>query len=386
VREKKRRGWGAKTAARVSARARVWDCLCVAAGNWGWDYDQRGVVATVRTTGGMGHQTAWQRFLPDGPVAILPLWDDLSSVVWSTTPAHAAELVSLSGPEFVTRLNAALTAPTSAFTRPPAPREDAAHAQRPGSSSGGSDGGPHKLYDRQSDVISLDPLALTVRAGNALASAIAEALESARPRRAGTAAASPQQQPPHVTATIGQRASFPLRLSKSNADVQHRLALIGYAMGARGRGGGGRGRGSAMRASSCAVALAGRRSAVHGPPPPRSACSDAAHSMHPLAGQGLNLGIAEASALVDALSEAADTGADPGSLSVLRDYGRRRYAEGTGTVLAMDAIRRAFSLPAGADPSHAVWVPLRSIGMAALNSLEPVKSLLVHVATGAWRR
>lgn len=41
-------------------------------GTWGWDYDQRGVVATVRLEGGAG-RTAWQRFLPNGPVAVLPV-------------------------------------------------------------------------------------------------------------------------------------------------------------------------------------------------------------------------------------------------------------------------------------------------------------------------
>jgi 2-polyprenylphenol 6-hydroxylase len=40
-------------------------------GVWGWDYDQRGVVATVKTTGAAG--TAWQRFLPTGPLAVLPV-------------------------------------------------------------------------------------------------------------------------------------------------------------------------------------------------------------------------------------------------------------------------------------------------------------------------
>ena len=40
-------------------------------GAWGWDYDQRGVVCTIRTD--VPHTTAWQRFLPTGPVAMLPV-------------------------------------------------------------------------------------------------------------------------------------------------------------------------------------------------------------------------------------------------------------------------------------------------------------------------
>ena len=51
-------------------------------GTSGWEYDQRAVVATIETKD--KHSTAWQRFLPHGPVAILPLHDHYSSVVWST--------------------------------------------------------------------------------------------------------------------------------------------------------------------------------------------------------------------------------------------------------------------------------------------------------------
>ena len=55
------------------------------------DYGQEAVVAEVRTA--MPHrETAWQRFLPDGPLAFLPLANGASSIVWSTTPEHASRL------------------------------------------------------------------------------------------------------------------------------------------------------------------------------------------------------------------------------------------------------------------------------------------------------
>jgi 2-polyprenyl-6-methoxyphenol hydroxylase-like FAD-dependent oxidoreductase len=128
------------------------------------------------------------------------------------------------------------------------------------------------------------------------------------------------------------------------------------------------------------------RTQAHKIAPCGGTCSDAAHSIHPLAGQGLNLGISEATALVSALCAGASAGADPGSLVVLRDFGRRNYAIGAGTALAMDAIKRMFSLGAGADASHNAWIPVRNIGMSVLNRAGPAKSLLMHVATGAWRR
>ena len=50
----------------------------------GWRYDQRGVVATVQTDAPNG--TAWQRFLPAGPLALLPVRGGMSNIVWSTSP------------------------------------------------------------------------------------------------------------------------------------------------------------------------------------------------------------------------------------------------------------------------------------------------------------
>jgi len=72
-----------------------------------WDYDHHALVAVVRTAESHGH-TARQVFLPTGPLALLPLADPhLCSIVWSTAPADAAELVACDEVEFNQRLTAA---------------------------------------------------------------------------------------------------------------------------------------------------------------------------------------------------------------------------------------------------------------------------------------
>lgn len=63
-------------------------------GTRGWSYQQSGVVTHVQTE--KPHQeTAWQRFLPSGPIALLPLYDGRCSVVWSTSNEEAARLTGL---------------------------------------------------------------------------------------------------------------------------------------------------------------------------------------------------------------------------------------------------------------------------------------------------
>jgi 2-octaprenylphenol hydroxylase len=64
------------------------------------EYGHQAIVATVRTTG--SHQmTAWQRFLPTGPLAFLPLSDEnVCSIVWSNIPSQAAHLLALSDQDF----------------------------------------------------------------------------------------------------------------------------------------------------------------------------------------------------------------------------------------------------------------------------------------------
>ena len=77
----------------------------------GWDYNRHGVVATLRLAGpgwgGETHKIAYQRFLPTGPVAMLPLPGNMASLVWSTTPERAARLKQLGAEDFVAMVNAA---------------------------------------------------------------------------------------------------------------------------------------------------------------------------------------------------------------------------------------------------------------------------------------
>ena len=308
-------------------------------GTWGWDYDQVGVVCSVR----LSHEstTAWQRFLPGGPLALLPLGKDLASIVWSTSPSHAAELVSMPDTQFVAALNAAFTAPAQDFQQ---------RAVLAGDANG-------DLYNRPRDMLRLDPIAAAVDAGNALADVVAGALGSVA-KTAG------KQQPPGIIEAIGKCGCAS---SASAGWVSNRSRLFG-----------------------CFLSII-YRSPVR--PPTNTHMQtplgyrDAAHSMHPLAGQGLNLGLSEVSTLVAALERGTSAGADPGSLSILRGYEQRRYGEAVATVLAMDAIKAAFSKSAWANPAHDVWVPVRNIGMAVLNRLGPVKGAMAKLAMGSrdWR-
>ena len=68
-----------------------------------FSYHQRGVVATVRTE--PRNETALQRFLETGPLAVLPVRDGYSNIVWSTTPIHARELEKMDSRQFSAAVN-----------------------------------------------------------------------------------------------------------------------------------------------------------------------------------------------------------------------------------------------------------------------------------------
>ncbi len=209
------------------------------------DYQQEAVVAVVTTE--QSHQeTAWQRFLPTGPLAFLPLRDGRSSIVWSTTPQQAAELCALDAGEFLERLSAAFD-------------------QRLG----------------------------------------------------------------RVTA-VEERVRFPLRRLHAKRYIAERLALVG----------------------------------------------DAAHVIHPLAGQGVNLGLLDAAVLFDVIVEARAAARDYGLINNLRRYERWRHGDNHTMQRAMDGIKGLFGASA---------VPLRVLRNTGLNAVDrsgPLKAVLARHAMG----
>ncbi len=73
-------------------------------GTWQRDYSQKGIVATVRPE--RGHNNiAFQRFLPTGPLAMLPMTDGLCSIVWSAENSEAERLMAMSDESFLDALN-----------------------------------------------------------------------------------------------------------------------------------------------------------------------------------------------------------------------------------------------------------------------------------------
>lgn len=214
----------------------------------GWDYDQRAFVTHVRTE--QPHaRTAWQRFLPEGPIAFLPLADGRSSIVWSTTPEHAERLVAEAPESVANELRLAL------------------------------DG-------------TLGEIELA-----------------------------------------GPRGQFPLRLTHAKEYCRERFVLVG----------------------------------------------DAAHAIHPLAGQGVNLGLLDGAALIEVLGEALDRGLSPAALGerrVLRRYERWRKSENVIALGLVDGLNKLF----GSRADVLGWA--RRAGLSALDGSMLAKRFLMGRALG----
>lgn len=214
-------------------------------GTRGRDYAQRAVVAHVATE--RPHEdTAWQRFLPGGPLALLPLADGRSSIVWSLPEAEARRVLALDEQAFLGELGVA-----SDF--------------------------------RLGRIVAATP-----------------------------------------------RAAFPLKLQLAERYQADRFVLLG----------------------------------------------DAAHAVHPLAGQGVNLGLRDVIELRDTLVDARAAGRDIGAAHVLRRYARRRRSADTLDALGFDALARIYAWQSPA------LVAARGVGVRLLDRLTPLKRKLSEHAAG----
>ncbi|KAJ3349280.1 putative ubiquinone biosynthesis monooxygenase [Entophlyctis luteolus] len=263
----------------------------------GWEYQQKAVVATLdlENVEGSENDIAYQRFLPGGPIAVLPLSATKSSLVWSTTPDNFAKLSKLSDSDFSQIVDIAFRNPV----------EDLQYILKEMSSTTLVDVHAEAVWGQQ------------------------RLHQSNGSESTGTPPAHTML--PRIAAVVpGSRAGFPLRF-------WHSERYIGDA----GR-----------------VALVG----------------DAAHTIHPLAGQGMNLGLLDAHALAQTIERAVQTGADIGHVHVLQDYARERYASNLGMMVAVDSVGRLFR--AESD----LVVGARSFGMNLVDILPGFKDLAMRAA------
>ena len=256
----------------------------------GWDYDRHGVVATLKLPPGTGHSsenpqgvTAYQRFLPSGPVALLALPGDYATLVWTTTPTQAARLKSLSTEDFLAMVNAAF----------------------------------------RLDVVDLNYM-FTIDSGQL---SELEWRESVQPRnQADVDSKTPQR----VTSVQkGSIASFPLRLRHASTYTADRVALIG----------------------------------------------DAAHTIHPLAGQGLNMGLGDSRSLASAIEYAVLHGADIGNeMTCLDKYNADMWMSNNRMLGVVDKMHWLYSAKS--------WpvVGLRGLGLRTVDVLSPVKGWFMRQA------
>lgn len=117
-----------------------------------------------------------------------------------------------------------------------------------------------------------------------------------------------------------------------------------------------------------------QRHAKHYVKPGIALVADAAHTIHPLAGQGINLGFLDVAVLADELLRARERGIDFADLSVLQRFQRRRMGHNLATMAAMEGFKRLF----GADPLPLRW--MRNTGMRWLNEQGWLKNQIAALA------
>jgi len=108
---------------------------------------------------------------------------------------------------------------------------------------------------------------------------------------------------------------------------------------------------------------------------------NAAQGLHPIAGQGFNLGLRDAMSLAEVIADKRVAGVtDPGDPALLQDYAEWRETDRRRIVAFTDGLVRLFSTPLGMLRS------LRSLGILAFDVLPPAKSALARLSVGAAQR
>jgi 2-octaprenyl-6-methoxyphenol hydroxylase len=103
---------------------------------------------------------------------------------------------------------------------------------------------------------------------------------------------------------------------------------------------------------------------------------DAAHVIHPIAGQGLNMGLKDVAALAEVVVDAARLGLDPGALTVLERYQRWRRFDTAAMAVATDGLNRLFS-----NRSDVLRL-VRDVGLGLVDRLPGLKQLFIREAAG----
>lgn len=103
---------------------------------------------------------------------------------------------------------------------------------------------------------------------------------------------------------------------------------------------------------------------------------DAAHGVHPIAGQGLNLGFRDVAALTEVIVEGMRLGLDPGDAQLLERYQRWRGLDALSVSVAMDGLVRLFDVPGKAASA------IRRFGLGAVQKLPPLKNRFMAEARG----
>ena len=101
--------------------------------------------------------------------------------------------------------------------------------------------------------------------------------------------------------------------------------------------------------------------------------AEAAHGMHPIAGQGLNMSLRDIAALTDILGGMTD----PGDITALKQYQKQRRGDNLGMVLATDTLNELFG------HNHSIIRAARRFGLSAVSNIKPIKQFFMKQAMGA---